>query len=89
MQLVGAQGQEIHAELLHVDLQLTRGLHGVGVAHVFTQQSDFAAGERLAADGEIASGTGRFDQSLLTGESAPVPAGPGQRVLGGGFIGRG
>lgn len=42
-----------------------------------------AAGERLAADGEIASGTGRFDQSLLTGESAPVPAGPGQRVLAG------
>ena len=42
-----------------------------------------AAGERLAADGEIASGTSRFDQSLLTGESAPVPAGPGQRVLAG------
>lgn len=42
-----------------------------------------AAGERLAADGEIASGTGRFDQSLLTGETAPVPAGPGQRVLAG------
>ena len=45
-------------------------------------------GERLAADGEIASGTlagglGRFDQSLLTGETAPVPAGPGQRVLAG------
>ncbi len=47
-----------------------------------------AAGERLAADGEIASGQSvaglaRFDQSLLTGESAPVPAGPGQRVLAG------
>lgn len=42
-----------------------------------------AAGERLAADGAIASGTGRFDQSLLTGETAPVPAGPGQRVLAG------
>ncbi|OYU35587.1 heavy metal translocating P-type ATPase [Novosphingobium sp. PASSN1] len=40
-------------------------------------------GERLAADGEIASGTGRFDQSLLTGETAPVPAGPGQCVLAG------
>ena len=42
-----------------------------------------AAGERLAADGEIANGTSRFDQSLLTGESAPVPAGPGQPVLAG------
>ncbi|MBX9664726.1 MAG: cadmium-translocating P-type ATPase [Novosphingobium sp.] len=42
-----------------------------------------AAGERLAADGAIASGTSRFDQSLLTGETAPVPAGPGQPVLAG------
>ena len=42
-----------------------------------------AAGERLAADGEIARGTSRFDQSLLTGETAPVPAGPGQPVLAG------
>lgn len=32
-----------------------------------------AAGERLAADGEIVSGASAFDQSLLTGESAPVP----------------
>lgn len=31
-----------------------------------------AAGERLAADGTILRGTSRFDQSLLTGESAPV-----------------
>jgi Cu2+-exporting ATPase len=42
-----------------------------------------AAGERLAADGELARGTSRFDQSLLTGETAPVPAGPGQPVLAG------
>ena len=42
-----------------------------------------AAGERLAADGAIASGLSRFDQSLLTGETAPVPAGPGQAVLAG------
>ncbi|MDE2563676.1 MAG: cadmium-translocating P-type ATPase [Sphingomonadales bacterium] len=42
-----------------------------------------ASGERLAADGEIRSGTSRFDQSLLTGESAPVAAGPGDLVLAG------
>lgn len=36
-----------------------------------------AAGERLAADGEIVSGVTTLDQSLLTGESAPVPAGMG------------
>lgn len=31
-----------------------------------------AAGERLAADGIVLRGISRFDQSLLTGESAPV-----------------
>ena len=42
-----------------------------------------AAGERLAADGVIAVGASRFDQSLLTGESAPVPAAVGDAVLAG------
>lgn len=42
-----------------------------------------AAGERLAADGDILSGASRFDQSLLTGESAPVAAAVGERVLAG------
>jgi Cu2+-exporting ATPase len=42
-----------------------------------------AAGERLAADGEIVSGESRFDQSLLTGESAPIAARAGDAVLAG------
>ena len=42
-----------------------------------------AAGERLAADGELIAGASRFDQSLLTGESAPVAAGVGDAVLAG------
>ncbi len=42
-----------------------------------------AAGERLAADGEILSGHSRFDQSLLTGESAPVAGSAGDEVLAG------
>ena len=42
-----------------------------------------AAGERLAADGEIAAGASRFDQSLLTGESVPVAGAAGHRVLAG------
>ncbi|MXO61023.1 cadmium-translocating P-type ATPase [Altererythrobacter salegens] len=41
------------------------------------------AGERLAADGTIVTGASRFDQSLLTGESAPVPAQQGDTVLAG------
>ena len=42
-----------------------------------------ASGERLAADGEIVTGTSGLDQSLLTGESAPVAAGPGDLVHAG------
>ncbi|WP_409233792.1 heavy metal translocating P-type ATPase [Novosphingobium sp. MMS21-SN21R] len=42
-----------------------------------------AAGERLAADGEVLRGASRFDQSLLTGESAPVNALPGTLVHAG------
>ena len=42
-----------------------------------------AAGERLAADGTIVAGESRFDQSLLTGESAAVLASVGGQVLAG------
>ncbi|MBO9602722.1 MAG: cadmium-translocating P-type ATPase [Novosphingobium sp.] len=42
-----------------------------------------AAGERVAADGAILHGTSRFDQALLTGESTPVHAGEGDKVLAG------
>jgi Cu2+-exporting ATPase len=42
-----------------------------------------AAGERLAADGEIVAGRSRFDQSLLTGETVPVAARQGEQVLAG------
>ena len=42
-----------------------------------------AAGERLAADGEIISGTTRLDESLLTGESAPVAVHMGGAVHAG------
>jgi P-type Cu2+ transporter len=42
-----------------------------------------AAGERIAADGEILSGRSHFDLSLLTGESLPVLAIPGDRAQAG------
>jgi len=42
-----------------------------------------AAGERLAADGEIVAGASRFDQSLLTGESAPIALRTGDAALAG------
>lgn len=42
-----------------------------------------AAGERVAADGVIETGTTSLDLSLLTGESAPRPAGVGDAVHAG------
>jgi Cu+-exporting ATPase len=40
-------------------------------------------GARLPADGVVVDGAGDVDESLLTGESVPVPKGPGARVTGG------
>jgi Cu2+-exporting ATPase len=42
-----------------------------------------AAGERLAADGVVETGASSLDLSLLTGESAPRPIGPGGQVHAG------
>ncbi|MEM9500829.1 MAG: heavy metal translocating P-type ATPase [Pseudomonadota bacterium] len=42
-----------------------------------------AAGEALAADGEIEDGTSTIDNSMLTGESAPEPVGIGSKVHAG------
>jgi len=42
-----------------------------------------AAGERAAADGVIEDGASSFDASLVSGESQPVSAGPGDRIYAG------
>ncbi|MFP5379257.1 MAG: heavy metal translocating P-type ATPase, partial [Vicinamibacteria bacterium] len=39
-------------------------------------------GERFPVDGRIVSGTGAVDESMLTGESLPVPKAPGDAVYG-------
>ncbi len=44
-------------------------------------------GERIAADGIVREGIGSADESLLTGESLPVPKEPGSRVVGGALNG--
>jgi Cu2+-exporting ATPase len=48
-----------------------------------TQQMVVATGERLAADGVVERGSSSLDLSLLTGESAPVGVGKGDRVHAG------
>ncbi len=44
-------------------------------------------GERIAVDGVVIEGEGGVDESLLTGESLPVPKRPGERVIGGAING--
>ena len=40
-------------------------------------------GERIAVDGDVVDGGSEVDESLLTGESVPVPKRRGERVTGG------
>lgn len=42
-----------------------------------------ATGERVAADGVILTGKGEIDQSLITGETAPVVVAPGAEIYAG------
>jgi Cu+-exporting ATPase len=46
-------------------------------------------GERIAVDGEVVEGASQVDESLITGESLPVPRQPGERVTGGAVNGEG
>lgn len=41
------------------------------------------AGDRVAVDARVLSGESIVNESMLTGESAPVPKGPGDRVFAG------
>jgi len=40
-------------------------------------------GEKIPADGVVEEGSSHVNESMLTGESKPVPRGPGDKVIGG------
>lgn len=42
-----------------------------------------APGERVPADGKVVAGCSAADESMLTGEAAPVAKAPGDEALGG------
>ena len=44
-------------------------------------------GERLSVDAKVIKGSGDISQATLTGESEPIPAGPGDAVLAGALNG--
>ncbi|MHB9106880.1 MAG: heavy metal translocating P-type ATPase [Armatimonadota bacterium] len=46
-------------------------------------------GDQVPIDGEIIDGESEVNESLLTGESRPVPKGPGDTVIGGSLNGSG
>jgi Cu+-exporting ATPase len=46
-------------------------------------------GGRVPADGRVVEGDSHVDEALITGESLPVPRGPGDRVIGGAVNGEG
>jgi Cu+-exporting ATPase len=46
-------------------------------------------GERIPVDAEVVEGRSHADESLITGESLPVPKEPGDRVTGGALNGEG
>jgi P-type Cu2+ transporter len=59
-------------------------VHDVAIAELRTGDLVLVrSGGRVPADGTIEEGAAELDESMITGESRPVPKGPGERVVAG------
>ncbi|MGC2359737.1 MAG: heavy metal translocating P-type ATPase [Thermoplasmata archaeon] len=87
----GSALRRLH-ELLPATAQVLRddGVRTVPVGElVVGDRVRILPGGRLPVDGAIRAGRTTVDESLLTGESMPVPKGPGDRVLAASINGEG
>jgi Cu+-exporting ATPase len=74
------------AGLQPVSARVVRGDATIDVPIAAVRRGDVIVvrpGERLPTDGEVVDGESAVDESMLTGESAPVPKAAGARVIGG------
>ena len=67
------------AQVLRDGGEVTIPIDDVAVGDVFVVRP----GDKIPLDGVVTSGEGTVDQASLTGESVPVPKGPGDEVFGG------
>jgi Cu+-exporting ATPase len=75
----------LRAHLLRGDQQIDVPVTAVGGGDTIA----VLPGERVPTDGVVVDGRTELDESLVTGESLPVPAEPGSRVIGGSLNGSG
>ncbi len=87
-----ARGQARHAAEQLLSLQATAATRidsqGRAVQTAITRLNEgdlvqLTAGERVPVDGTVIDGRSDFDCALVTGESTPVAAGPGEHVFAG------
>jgi cation transport ATPase len=74
-ELTALAPQTARVEVLGIEMQLPVAQVKVGDIVIVRP------GEKIPVDGDVVTGQATVDQSTLTGESMPVEAGPGARVL--------